>query len=152
MLSAFFVCYDDCMAIINVRLLVKTFVTNNKGEILLLQRSATDDRRPLGWDLPGGNVDYNEDPNVAALRELKEGAGLDLPNLEAFYVASETEDHYIVTLFYKGMADSNDVTLSFEHEQYTWIRPEEITAFDMSEKYVISAKMLSQSADSTGRA
>jgi 8-oxo-dGTP diphosphatase len=130
------------MAIISVRLLAKIFVVNDQGEILLLQRSATDDRRPLGWDLPGGNVEHNEDPNVAVLRELKEEAGLTVPDSQVFYVGTETEDHYIVTLLYKGIADSFDVTLSFEHEQFKWIKPEDIVNFDMPEKYVKSALLL----------
>jgi 8-oxo-dGTP diphosphatase len=130
------------MAIINVRLLAKIFVTNDKGEILLLQRSATDDRRPLGWDLPGGNVEYNEDPNTAVLRELKEEANLETANPQIFYVSTETESHYIVTLLYKGLATTSDVVLSHEHLKFQWIKPENIVNFDMPEKYVKSALAL----------
>jgi len=130
------------MPIINVRLLAKIFVCNDRGEILLLQRSATDDRRPLGWDLPGGNVEYNEDPNEAVLRELKEEAGITTSDSQVFYVGTETKDHYIVTLLYKGTADSSDVTLSSEHEQFKWIKAEDIIRFAMPEKYVKAALML----------
>ena len=132
------------MAIINIRLLAKIFVLNDKGEILLLQRSRTDDRRPLGWDLPGGNVEYNEDPNEAVVRELQEEAGLTASNVQVFYVGTETEDHYIVTLLYKATAEATDIKLSFEHEQYRWIKPEEITDFEMPKKYVTSALMLAE--------
>jgi 8-oxo-dGTP diphosphatase len=132
------------MPIINVRLLAKIFVTNAHGEILLLQRSRSDDRRPLGWDLPGGNVEHNEDPNQAVLRELQEEAGLTASNSQVFYVSTETEDHYIVTLLYKGTADSTDTTLSFEHEQYQWVKPENITNFDMPQKYVTAAQLLTR--------
>jgi 8-oxo-dGTP diphosphatase len=137
-----FVWYDNFMAIINVRLLAKIFVTNDKGEILLLQRSATDDRRPLGWDLPGGNVEYNEDPNIAVLRELEEEAGLEASDAQVFYVGTETEPHYIVTLLYRGLAITTDVVLSHEHEQFQWIKPEDIVNFNMPEKYVKSALRL----------
>jgi 8-oxo-dGTP diphosphatase len=130
------------MAIIQVRLLAKIFVLNNDGEILLLQRSRTDNRRPLGWDLPGGNVEYNENPNDAVLRELAEEAGLTATSSSVFYVGAETEPHYIVTLLYKGRATSFDVQLSHEHEQYQWIRPEKITDFNMPQKYVTAALML----------
>jgi len=130
------------MAIINVRLLAKIFVFNEKGEILLLQRSRSDNRRPLGWDLPGGNVEYNEDPNEAVLRELMEEAGLQAHESQVFYVGTETEDHYIVTLLYKGSAATTDVLLSHEHEQFRWIKPADIVNFDMPEKYVKSALLL----------
>lgn len=132
------------MAIINVRLLAKVFVMNEKGEVLLLQRSRSDDRRPLGWDLPGGNVEYNEDPNEAVLRELQEEAGLTASNLQVFYVGTETDDHYIVTLLYKATAETTEVKLSFEHEQYKWVKPQEITDFEMQQKYVTSALMLAE--------
>ncbi|HSX42724.1 MAG TPA: NUDIX hydrolase [Candidatus Saccharimonadales bacterium] len=132
------------MAIINVRLLAKIFVLNEKGEILLLQRSRTDERRPLGWDLPGGNVEYNEDPNQAVLRELKEEASITASDSQVFYVGTETGSHYIVTLLYSGVADSTAVTLSFEHERHQWIKPEEITDFDMPQKYVTAALMLNR--------
>lgn len=132
------------MAIINVRLLAKVFVVNEKGEVLLLQRSRSDDRRPLGWDLPGGNVEYNEDPNEAVLRELQEEAGLTASNLQVFYVGTETDDHYIVTLLYKATAETTEVKLSFEHEQYKWVKPQEITDFEMQQKYVTSALMLAE--------
>lgn len=132
------------MGILQIRLLAKIFVTNENGEILLLQRSRTDKRRPLGWDLPGGNVDYNEDPNQAVLRELQEEAGLTAANSHVFYVGTETEDHYIITLLYKGVADTTDVKLSFEHEQYRWIKPEKIADYKMPQKYVTAALMLTK--------
>lgn len=132
------------MPIINVRLLAKIFILNEKGEILLLQRSRSDDRRPLGWDLPGGNVEHNEDPNEAVLRELQEEVGLTTSDSRVFYVGTETDDHHIVTLLYAGTADTTDVTLSFEHEQYQWIKPERITDFDMPQKYVTAAKLLTR--------
>src|SRR5260221_59402 len=91
-------CYNTIVPIINVRLLAKVFILDVDRKVLLLQRSASDDRRPLGWDLPGGNVEYNEDPNLAILRELKEESGIDLSDTQIFNVASETEGHYIVTL------------------------------------------------------
>lgn len=127
---------------IKVRLIAKVFVINNRGEILLLQRSRSDNRRPLGWDLPGGGVDYNEDPNQAVLRELQEEAGITATNPQVFFVASETTDSYVVSLLYKALATSTDVTLSFEHEQYKWIMPEEIIHFGMPQKYTTSAMML----------
>ena len=133
------------MGIINVRLLTKVFVLNKEGKVLLLQRSRADDVRPLGWDLPGGNVDHGEDPNEAILRELEEETGLAAKNFQVFYVGMQNESHYIVTLFYKATAVTTDVKLSHEHEQCKWVRPEEIIMFDMPEKYVKSAQILAAS-------
>ena len=112
------------LANMNVILLAKIFVLNDRGEILLMQRSRTDDIRPSEWDLPGGSVESGEDPNDTVLRELQEEAGLSVENARVLYVGHQTEPKYIVTLVYKGRATSLTVKLSHEHEQYQWIKPD----------------------------
>ncbi|MET8799591.1 NUDIX hydrolase [Nocardia sp. NPDC004568] len=47
---------------------------DQQGRILLVDPSY----KP-GWDLPGGNVEANEPPDVGALREVREELGLELP-------------------------------------------------------------------------
>ena len=47
---------------------------DHDGQILLVDPSY----KP-GWDLPGGNIQANEPPDLGAQRELREELGLDLP-------------------------------------------------------------------------
>ena len=42
-------------------------------EVLLVRRTS-----PTGWELPGGNVEPGEDPQTAAVREVKEETGIDV--------------------------------------------------------------------------
>jgi 8-oxo-dGTP diphosphatase len=46
------------------------------GHVLLLQRSAEEKFLPGAWGIPAGKVEFGESPDEAALRELKEEAGI----------------------------------------------------------------------------
>lgn len=52
----------------------------NEAGFLLTTRSATLSKHPGQWALPGGRIDAGESPEEAALRELHEELGVDLPD------------------------------------------------------------------------
>ncbi|MDO4535402.1 MAG: NUDIX hydrolase [Clostridium perfringens] len=60
-----------------------TIIVNNKGEILLQQR--TDNNK---WGFPGGSLELGESFEEAAIREAKEEVGLTLKTLKLFNVYS----------------------------------------------------------------
>ena len=55
-------------------------IINDKGEILILQRSETDKVLPGYWDIPGGTLNDGEDPIAGVIRETKEETGFDILN------------------------------------------------------------------------
>jgi len=112
-------------------LVTKTIIRNSAGKLLIIRRSASAPRRALEWDLAGGYVEPGEQFTVAAAREVKEEAGLDLDpsslRLSYAFSADDGDDHTVCWLFYIGdvAADSDQtVSLSYEHDSYRWVSPE----------------------------
>ena len=103
----------------------KVLVVNNLGELLLLRRSQSDERRPGEWDIPGGWVEDGEDILAAALRETQEEAGLKVDNARLVFAITEpVEPEYgsgTWVVFMEKVYDRPPVTLSDEHDHYTWM-------------------------------
>ncbi len=109
------------------RTLAKVFVVNARGEVLFLRRSATDTNRPLQWDLPGGNVEPGETLEQGAIRETDEEAGIKLSSVRPVYAITEARDWGVGTwLFFAADVDDPEVTLSYEHDDYRWVKLEDI--------------------------
>lgn len=123
--------------------IARVFVLNQKGEILVLRRSEWkripgEEYRPdLSHkpDLPGGMVgdhDETESGRCGAARELHEETGLDFDEVFLTNVYSKTiynsarnisatDEFYLLKL-----NNTPEVELSWEHESYSWIPPEQV--------------------------
>ena len=108
----------------------KTLVLNAAGEILILRRSATDNRRPLQWDLPGGQLEAGESLEEGVKREVLEETGLQVEGTHILYSKTEYRkwkegEASVVFLLYASHATSDSVTVSDEHDHYAWKRIQE---------------------------
>ena len=100
---------------------VKVIIENQKGQVLLLQRS---DKASSShdWGFPGGGVDKNENPSESAKRECLEESGLhisDVRPISTTWIAENGKDAVIIG--FTAKTDENDITLSWEHENYQWV-------------------------------
>lgn len=122
----------------NFHLGVKVIVVNTAGQILILRRSEKCSR-PHGWDLSGGGVDENENPAEAAIREVKEEAGLDIidprPIATHNFAEKEGGPKNIVIIGYWAKSQSDEVVLSWEHEAYQWLTPKDGLELDFPQAY-----------------
>ncbi len=97
-----------------------------KDRFLILKRAEGYDVFPRCWDFPSGRIE-NEDPRKTALRELKEETGLSgqvLRSGDCFEVETEYGNFLINPFLVK--VDSDEVSLSEEHEEYRWINSAEL--------------------------
>lgn len=116
-----------------VELIAKAIVLNDKGEVLLLRRSKTAPRRALQWDLPGGMIDSTDQTYAAACaRELAEEAGvvvdpngLALVRAESAISTDGTNATLTWLYFAARLSQTPGVTLSFEHDQFRWLKLDE---------------------------
>lgn len=115
------------------RIVSKAWLISPDGKLLLLRRSASDERRPREWDIPGGHVDMYESPDQAAARETLEEAGIVIKESDLKLVYAMTEkpsaDISVTWLFYVAPVMDTSVVLSSEHEESMWVTPKK--ALDM---------------------
>lgn len=112
----------------------KTILVRKDGKFLAIKRSKTAPSRPLYWDLPGGELEFGEDSEEGATREVKEETGLEISNLKLLCVVSGLNDikDFWVTVCYVAEPSTHDVVLSYEHDDFLWVTPEEFLRMKIS--------------------
>lgn len=98
------------------------FIRKDKREYLLLHYAKGH------WDFPKGKIEKDETKEQAALRELKEEAGLLASIHEKFeysfdYLFQDKEGDLAKkkVSFFVGRSRSKQVSLSHEHTDYVWL-------------------------------
>lgn len=121
----------------------KVLVRNSSGEILILRRGVTDTIRPLTWDLPGGIVEFGEDPKQAVIRECKEETGLEIKPPRILETIYDNRSKHLVELVYLiEIEEVKKIELSFEHDKYNWVNKNELLTFKMPPAYKKLAEKL----------
>lgn len=125
---------------------MSTIVTAVKGivrydnRILIVQRAASDSGGGT-WECPGGKIDFGEQPEDSLIREIREETGLTVTIDKIAYASSilTHPDRQVILLVYFCTAVTSSVTLSEEHDAYSWadeqlirqqIAPSILTAFE----------------------
>lgn len=74
----------------------KIWLLNKRGELLIQQRSANKKVKPLKWTFfTGGHISAGENPDDAAIRELKEEIGLDIDRAKLKLIKTINMDYQI---------------------------------------------------------
>jgi len=110
----------------------KVMVRNAFGQYLFLKRSATSKHFPGQWEMPGGKMDPGETMEACLLRETQEEAGVTV-RLTRVLGADEgvIAKYRLAYIIFEGVTDDDAVTLSSEHDDYTWATPAEAEKLDL---------------------
>jgi 8-oxo-dGTP diphosphatase len=106
----------------NFRIAVKSFIINEKSELLIIKRRDNDQHKPGMWDVPGGRLEPGENPFLGLIRETKEETSLNVEILNPLAVHHFTrDDGQIITMItFLCKLKTNKITLSKEHSEFLW--------------------------------
>ena len=116
-----------------MRRVVKVVMVRDDDKVLILRRSGKviSKESPWEWDLPGGHVEKDEALDDALDREVWEETSLDLDKATKIYTDEKTT-------FFAAYDWEGKISLSQEHSDYKWIKPENITNYDIGDKYSLA--------------
>lgn len=100
---------------------VYALIENSSGKYLFIKRSESDSM-PGVWEVPGGKMDYGEDPKDSLKREVLEEVGLSIEALDPFCVVSHISPvKQAIRIVYKtNLKETGKVKLSKEHSSFKW--------------------------------
>ncbi len=101
-----------------------------QGKLLVIRESSkySDGTQTGKYGEVGGRVTPGENFRDSLIREVKEETGLDIKIGKPFFVNEwrpvvRGEQWQIVGIFFECFADTDEVVLSEDHDDYKWIEP-----------------------------
>jgi len=107
---------------------VKAVIKNQDGEFLIVREGER-------WQAVGGRLEKGEKLEDGLRREASEETGItDLVigkviHVDEWFAKPEGELKHIVALFFLCDTNTNDVVLSDEHQEFSWVTVEELEKY-----------------------
>ena len=98
------------------------------GKALIVRRSEHEEQLSGYYELPGGRVEFSDDPARTIEREFREETGLTVSALKPYFVFSyvhPSNTHRIEIVYLVTSHDREPVVLSEEHDEYRWVSEDE---------------------------
>lgn len=113
-------------------------VIKRDAKLLLLRRAIGNPLYVGLYELPGGKVEFGEDPRASIQREITEETGRRAEMIQLFDVHSEldvrdVQHQYIVLVFLVSLAPDTTIELSGNHDKYVWKKLSDIQLNEVTE-------------------
>ena len=108
------------------------------GKVLVIKRARNERYLAGMYELPGGKVDFGEQPNDALKREFLEETGLTIQVLTPYkaysYLSHENKRHTVEIVYTVALIGKPGIKLSDEHEDYCWVSPKDVDTIPMTDE------------------
>ncbi|MDB5187431.1 MAG: Ribonuclease [Candidatus Saccharibacteria bacterium] len=118
-------------------------IIRKDGRTLLLRRGNGRENILSKYELPGGKIDYSEQPEDALKRCVKDATGLAVQTMQLFdvltYIDRDDRDMQYVFILYLVSLVSNGskIRLSQNYDKYTWEKMSDIHQEDVTESTML---------------
>lgn len=124
-------------------------IIKKDGKYLIIRKSKDEDVTPNTIDIPGGRIEFGEEPEDALKREVKEEVGLDVTIIGPIktWNFKTKDDFQLVGITFLCETEGGNVTLSDEHTEYHWKTHDELKEiglpswslkeFELAEKHLL---------------
>jgi mutator protein MutT len=131
-------------------------IIRKDGKTLLLRRANGRENILAKYELPGGKIDYGEQPEDALKRCVKDATGLSVQTMQLFdvltYIDRDDRDMQYVFILYLVSLVSNGskIRLSQSYDRYVWEKMSDIHQEDITESTMLLLGISQREIQSVG--
>ncbi|KKQ77251.1 hypothetical protein A2715_00090 [Candidatus Woesebacteria bacterium RIFCSPHIGHO2_01_FULL_39_32] len=121
------------------KVVLAAIVFNKEEKVLVLQRNTDEEVFPNMWELPSGKREPLEDSLQSLKREVLEETNIDIDVILAFstfdyQIEKPTEIRDTTQINFLTKAKGENIKISGEHQNFTWISEEDVKNYNFSEQ------------------
>jgi len=118
----------------------------HENKVLVIRRSSKESYLTGFYELPGGKIDFGDNPEQSLEREFLEEVNLKVKAVDVYrvftYVSDEGKRHTVELVYLVKLDDDvKNIKLSEEHDDFKWVSTEELDSIKMSDEIKTNIKL-----------